>query len=1132
MIKYCSILFCVWLCALSGALNAQVIDDFSDGDFTTNPEWVGDNALFAIDTYPGGDNLMLRSNSPGEADYYLSTPSSIVSETSWSFFFDLQFGTSGVNFFDAFLVADNADLSLAENGYFLRFGRTQDDITFWKRTSGTDELLIDGADGQIGSSSQNPFGVKVTRDENGLWSVNIDQGATGSYLPLGVITDTDITTAVAFGFFIVQSGAASPVNNHWFDAVEVAIVLPDTTPPELLSATPTSATAVLVSFNEALGNISAESTANYNLTPGVGEPVTATLQANLTDVVLEFGSPMQNGIQYTLSVTGVEDVSGNAMTTDDASFLFVIPETAAYKDVVFNEIMADPTPAVASIPEQEYLEIYNASDKYLELENWTLVNTTTAKNLPAHLLEPGGYVILCNTNYVSSFEPYGDVLGIPSFIALANATDSLTLLDDSGTLIDVVVYFDSWYGDPDKAGGGWALELINPETPCSGSQNWTASNDPSGGTPNAQNSVNDTTPDTAPPELTGFSISDPLNLTLFFNEPLDPGSISSTLVTVEPDLGVAGIAMNPDLQSISVTFDNPIDTAVYYTVFIEGVADCIGNPIAPGSSIAFVIGYSPQQYDVLINELMADPTPEVGLPNHEYIELYNTTDKLFDLSSCNLAGYAFPNNTFLEPQSHLLIISDAGITYPNAESVAVLGMSSTFLTNSGKEVILTNVDGTVVDRVSYTIDWYRDATKNSGGWSLERINPEEPCRAGDNWRASVHQSGGTPGFLNSVHDLTPDAQGPELLTILVIDPVTIELVFDEVLGENSVISAGYSFEPSLTVFDMEIVAPENQRIRLMLAEILVPNQRHEIEIIGLTDCSGNEFVGDGVTEFGLPAAPTEGNLIINEVLFNARTGGASFVEIYNNSDAIISLKDWQLGNLDNGQQYPITGESYVLFPGEFLAVTSNRQNVHAEYPLSPYNRIYQASNIPTLNNSDGKVVLVAPDGSTIDRFDYLQDYHFELLNTVKGVSLERISYDRPASDPTNWTSAAEAFNWATPGFENSQFQSVEPSNDEVSVFPEVFSPDNDGHQDVMNIKYKFEKSALAGNITIYDSSGREVRKLMRNELLGTDGVISWDGIGDHGERARVGVHIIYMEVFAPDGWTKAFKLSCVVASQL
>lgn len=158
--------------------------------------------------------------------------------------------------------------------------------------------------------------------------------------------------------------------------------------------------------------------------------------------------------------------------------------------------------------------------------------------------------------------------------------------------------------------------------------------------------------------------------------------------------------------------------------------------------------------------------------------------------------------------------------------------------------------------------------------------------------------------------------------------------------------------------------------------------------------------------------------------------------------------------------------------------------------------------------------------------------HFGLLNITKGVSLERIDFNRPTQDRTNWHSASEASGFGTPAYKNSQYHDAGETDNAVEIAPEVFSPDEDGINDVTNINYHFDTPDFTANVTIYDSKGRIVKLLVRNELLGVKGTISWDGTDDNREKARIGIYIIYFEVFDLSGNVKHYKKTCVVASKL
>ena len=189
----------------------------------------------------------------------------------------------------------------------------------------------------------------------------------------------------------------------------------------------------------------------------------------------------------------------------------------------------------------------------------------------------------------------------------------------------------------------------------------------------------------------------------------------------------------------------------------------------------------------------------------------------------------------------------------------------------------------------------------------------------------------------------------------------------------------------------------------------------------------------------------------------------------------------------------------------------------------------QMESLPTYSNDEGSVYLVNNLNMIVDSFHYNDDMHFALLNSNDGVSLERIDYNRPTIDESNWHSAAEDVGFATPGYENSQYMKTDTEGGEIVVSPLTFSPDNDGVDDVVNISYNFSTAGFVASVVIYDAKGRLIKNLIQNELLGVSGTFSWDGITENNEKARIGIYIIFIEVFDLDGNVKSFKKTVVLA---
>ncbi|MCA1751279.1 MAG: lamin tail domain-containing protein, partial [Flavobacteriales bacterium] len=691
-------------------------------------------------------------------------------------------------------------------------------------------------------------------------------------------------------------------------------------------------------------------------------------------------------------------------------------------------------------------------------------------------------------------------------------------------------YSIDWYGNPDKDDGGWSLEIINPFTGCSGAQNWSASEAFSGGTPGAENSIFDDTPDTTPPSFVGFLAEAPDVIVLQFNELMDEQSLTEGIYAFAAGILVDEAQPLEPPTGVRIFLSEPLEIGQVYNLTLSGLADCSLNDL-PEIEVQIQLGVAPELYDILISEIMADPTPAVGLPPAEYFELYNASDNVIELAGCNFSGSEFTNSRLVQPGEYVLCVGEGQqfefLAY--SDLFLIEGLSATFLTNSGRELLLTNPEGQLVDRVNYNISWYNESDKEDGGWSFERINLEEPCRGSDNWTASTALLGGTPGEENTVNSDEPDTTSPGIVIALVPEPTQIEVRFSEVIDPESVSLAEFDLN-GITVIDAEAIAPDNLAMLLTLGSALQEGTVYTLKVTGVTDCTGNLIEDEAEVRLAVPQPGAPGDILINEVLFNSGNDGVDFIEIVNVSDKSVGLQGWELLNV-NLVSREITEDPLAIFPGEYMVFTSDIDQLMVQFPLGRREKFVE-SGTPQLTNAGGAVIVNNDLGENIDRFDYSEDYHLSLLRSYTNVSLERLSFTRPTNDGGNWSSAAENVGFATPGYLNSQFLPEGRAEGTFELENEVFSPDNDGFQDVLLINYKLDNPGFIATIQIFDRRGRKVRDLVNNQIIGTEGTISWDGTTDTRTKARIGPHIVLVQLFDLDGNQEVFKMPCVVAGRL
>jgi hypothetical protein len=1027
-IQWKTVLLVVSLLIGTVRITGQTVDSFTDGDFTNNPTWTGDSDNFWVTTpHTNGDGGLAGTNDGNVLGSKPTTGSSALfvqtnrAYGQWSFSAadGRGWAVSSTNDFFIVLMSDTNNPaafkgSLNFNGYYLRFdGGVSDNFILYRQQGTTKTALINtefpaGDDGTISV----PRSFKITRSNLGEWSVYIDNAWDITPTTLrGTATDNTITTGQYFGV-VTNIGTLGIVRVLWFDNLYCGDIIYDTTPPIISAAMTTGPNTATITFSETVSNATALNTGNYVL-QNIGNPVSAQfLVPENTTVRLQFSQNFPLSQPMQLQVSNVEDLAGNVMETSSITLLYAPPQPG---DVVINEIFFDPSPTVG-LPDFDFLELYNRRNYPVSITNWKLTIGTKLITLPTYTMAANSYLLLAPSAAYEIYSQYGTVLTLISTTDLTNTGREITLRDTANQLIHTVTYDVSFYQDPNKVDGGWSIEQIDPNGWCQQRANWRASVATIGGTPGSVNSVLASNIDVTAPQVMSVNVVTPSRIDILFNEQIHAQQAQNVLnYSITPSLTILSATMNTQMNGVVLALGQNLVLETEYSLTISNISDFCQNSM-PTPHVATLIIRAIEPGDVVINEIFFDPSPTVGLPDYDFLELYNRRNYPVSITNWKLTIgtklITLPTYT-MAANSYLLLAPSAAYEIYSQYGTVLTLISTTDLTNTGREITLRDTANQLIHTVTYDVSFYQDPNKVDGGWSIEQIDPNGWCQQRANWRASVATIGGTPGSVNSVLASNIDVTAPQVMSVNVVTPSRIDILFNEQIHAQQAQNVlNYSITPSLTILSATMNTQMNGVV-LALGQNLVLETEYSLTISNISDFCQNSMPTPHVATLIIRAIEP-GDVVINEIFFDpSPTVGLpdyDFLELYNRRNYPVSITNWKL---TIGTKL-ITLPTYTMAANSYLILAPS-----AAYEIySQYGTVLTLISTTDLTNTGREITLRDTANQLIHTVTYDVSFYQDLNKVDGGWSIEQIDPNGWCQQRANWRASVATIG-GTPGRVNS-----------------------------------------------------------------------------------------------------------------
>lgn len=981
-------------------LRAQINEDFDDGNFTANPVWTGsnNNADFVIT-----DNKLRSSSNLGNASFFLSTENKLATNTQWDFWVNLQFSTSGSNYTDIYVVSDKADLkNTMINGYFIRIGNTDDEISLYKRsgTTATISKIIDGVNGSVGSSN-NTLKIRLKRDNAGKFTLEREVVSANSiYVTEGTALDTDYRSTSYFGM-VVQQSTATFFQKHFFDNIKVASIVNDTIPPGLSSVSLVDSNTIAITYSEAMDSISAKDVSNYAINNNGG----SILKVITTNDPAKFHIKLANNLNsgtYSISVANIRDKSGNVISSyQSGTFTYIKPYTAKFGDVVINELLADPSPQI-DLPSVEFVELRNNTLHTISLKDWKFSDSGSSATLGDINIASNSFLIICAKADTAEFKPYGKVLGLSPWPSLNNSGELIKLFSSKGTSIDSVNYSDSWYRNTTKKQGGWTLERKHPGVLCPGVQNWFASTDSTGGTPGKENSVYITDYNNLKLKVDSLKHVSDTSITIYFNKPLNSSTIIAENFVLNPATSsLKKISVDFDTREIRMLYDKKFAPDTRYQLIIKNLKDCFGIPLTSGAeNISFhtektvPASNPPDTSSIIITEIFADPSPEVHLPLAEFIEIYNPSKDTINLHKWSLndpTTKALISGKKILPREYLILCPAADTIHYKLFGKTIGLNPWPSLNNISDQVVLKSFKNRVVDSVAYYDTWYRSNVKKLGGWSLEKIDLTSVCEPPFNWNAAIDTNGGTPGRANSVAVTGYDLVPVKADSIKLVSDSSLKVYFNKHLNSSTLTAGQFILSPANSIKKISLDLMQRE-VTLVYEQKFVAGTNYKLLVSLIKDCSGKSITDSQLLQFKTnppssmpPERIDTAKIIITEIFADPSPEVglplAEFIELYNPGAHATDLNKWILN--DSGTKAVFTAAK--IEPGEYLILCSTADTLL----FKQFGKTKGISPWPSLGNGGDQLTLKSFTQRVVDSIGYSDKWYKNQKKKNGGWSLEK-----------------------------------------------------------------------------------------------------------------------------------------------